>query len=77
MTISKVMNFGALTGLRRFAPRREVMLGLLASSALVAFASSSLADKLACARSAMKEAANTPPANKKIGVSVAYLKVPF
>ena len=54
------------------------MLGLLASGALFAFSPAALADKLSCAPTQhMKETSDIPPANKKIGVSVAYLKVPF
>ena len=54
------------------------MLGLLSSAVLLAFVPAALADKLSCLPvQHMKETSDTPPANKKIGVSVAYLKVPF
>jgi ABC-type sugar transport system substrate-binding protein len=78
MATSNVMNFDAHTQRRRSTVRRAVMLGLLSSGILSAFAPAALADKLSCAPvQHMKQTSDTPPANKTIGVSVAYLKVPF
>jgi ribose transport system substrate-binding protein len=54
------------------------MLGLMSSSLLFAFVPAALADKLSCLPvQRMAQTSDTPPANKTIGVSVAYLKVPF
>ncbi|MBV8442092.1 MAG: hypothetical protein JO312_16285, partial [Hyphomicrobiales bacterium] len=65
-------------GSRQFAVRRALMLGVLSSSLLCAFIPSALADKLSCLPPQRLSEDPTPaPANKKIGVSVAYLKVPF
>ena len=64
---------------RRRALRRAVMVGLLSPGIIAAAVSfASAAEKLSCAppqRTA--QTSDTPPANKKLGVSVAYLKVPF
>jgi hypothetical protein len=58
--------------------RRALMLGVLSSSLLCAFIPSALADKLSCLPPQRLSENPTPaPANKKIGVTVAYLKVPF
>jgi ribose transport system substrate-binding protein len=55
-----------------------VVTGLLALSVPGVLATSALADKLSCKPvERMAPVADTAPANKKIGVSVAYLKVPF
>jgi ABC-type sugar transport system substrate-binding protein len=57
---------------------RAVMLSLLSSGIFSALAPAALADKLSCLPvQRMAQTSDTPPANKKIGVSVAYLKVPF
>jgi ABC-type sugar transport system substrate-binding protein len=58
--------------------RRTVVLGLLAFSLPTVFVVPASAEKLTCLPvQRMAQTADTPPANKKIGVSVAYLKVPF
>ena len=78
MACSKIMTFGERTQREHSAVRRRAMLGLLSSAVLLAFVPAALADKLSCLPvQHMKETSDTPPANKKIGVSVAYLKVPF
>jgi ABC-type sugar transport system substrate-binding protein len=78
MADSKLMDFDAQAGRRRFALRRAVILGLLSSGLVSALGPAALADKLSCLPvQHMKETSDTPPANKTIGVSVAYLKVPF
>jgi len=54
------------------------MLGLMSAGLLSALAPAALADKLSCLPAQkLAESSDTPPANKTIGVSVAYLKVPF
>jgi ABC-type sugar transport system substrate-binding protein len=54
------------------------MLGVLSSGLLCALIPGAHADKLSCLLpQKLSENSATPPANKKIGVSVAYLKVPF
>ena len=54
------------------------MLGFLSYGLLGILASAASADKLSCPPvERMAQTSDTPPANKKIGVSVAYLKVPF
>jgi ABC-type sugar transport system substrate-binding protein len=58
--------------------RRSIVLGLLVSGLAAMSVPPALADKLACAP--VQRVAPMPdvqPANKKIGVSVAYLSVPF
>ena len=78
MTISQAMNFDSQTRRRWWPPRRMVVLGLLSSGVVSALAPAALADKLSCLPvQHMTETSNTPPAGKTIGVSVAYLKVPF
>ena len=63
---------------RRLVLKRALMLGALASGLLCAFIPGALADKLSCLPPHRLSESPTPaPANKKIGVSVAYLKVPF
>jgi len=58
--------------------QRALMLGILSSSLFCAFIPSALADKLSCLPPQRLSENPTPaPANKKIGVTVAYLKVPF
>ena len=58
--------------------RRALVLGVLSSGLLSAFIPAALADKLSCLPPQRLSENPTPaPANKKIGVSVAYLKVPF
>ena len=66
-------------GWRRRALRRAVMIGLLSPGIIAAAVSlASAAEKLSCAPpQRMAQTSDTPPANKRIGVSVAYLKVPF
>jgi ABC-type sugar transport system substrate-binding protein len=62
----------------RFTVRRALMLGVLSSSLLCAFNPAAFADKLSCLPPQRLSESPTPaPANKKIGVTVAYLKVPF
>ena len=54
------------------------MLGLMSAGLLSALAPAALTDKLSCLPAQkLAESSDTPPANKTIGVSVAYLKVPF
>src|SRR5947209_1947057 len=78
MTYAKIRNFDAHATLPHSLARRTVLLGFLALGLASAPGTIALADKLSCAPiQRMKEASDTPPANKKIGVSVAYLKVPF
>jgi ribose transport system substrate-binding protein len=63
---------------RRFAVRTALMLGVLSSGLLSAFIPAALADKLSCLPpQRLSENPAPAPANKKIGVSVAYLSVPF
>jgi ABC-type sugar transport system substrate-binding protein len=59
--------------------RRTVLFGLISSGLVSASASVALAaEKLSCLPvQHMTETSAVAPANKKIGVSVAYLKVPF
>ena len=58
--------------------RRALVLGVLSSGLLSAFIPAALADKLSCLPpQRLSENPAPAPANKKIGVSVAYLKVPF
>ena len=65
-------------GSRQFTVRRALMLGVLSSSLLCAFNPAARADKLSCLPPQRLSESPTPaPANKKIGVTVAYLKVPF
>jgi ABC-type sugar transport system substrate-binding protein len=78
MTHDKAMTFEARTRREHSAVRRTLMLGVMSSSLLLAFVPTALADKLSCLPvQRMAQTSDTPPANKKIGVSVAYLKVPF
>jgi ABC-type sugar transport system substrate-binding protein len=58
--------------------RRAALFGLLGLALPALFVTTATADKLSCLP--VQRMAQTPgvqPANKKIGVSVAYLKVPF
>ena len=65
-------------GARRLVLKRALMLGALASGLLTAFIPGARADKLSCLPPHRLSESPTPaPANKTIGVSVAYLKVPF
>jgi ribose transport system substrate-binding protein len=58
--------------------RRTALFGLLGLGASAAFGSVASAEKLSCLPvQRIAYTPGTPPANKKIGVSVAYLKVPF
>ncbi|HZZ63350.1 MAG TPA: sugar ABC transporter substrate-binding protein [Roseiarcus sp.] len=78
MADGKLMDFDGQPRRGRSAARRTVVLGLVSSAVLSALPPAALADKLSCLPvQHMKETSDTPPANKKIGVSVAYLKVPF
>ena len=72
--------------LRRFAKaqgpsgivRRTAVLGLLTLALPALFVSTAAAETLSCLGvERMKQPEGVQPANKKIGVSVAYLKVPF
>jgi ribose transport system substrate-binding protein len=66
------------SGRRRGTAKRTAALGFLSLWLLGAFVSAASADKLSCLPvQRMAQTSDTPPANKKIGVSVAYLKVPF
>ena len=77
MTHNKAMKSSG-AGSRRFAVKRALMLGVLSSGLLSAFIPAALADKLSCLPPQRLSENPTPaPANKKIGVSVAYLNVPF
>jgi ribose transport system substrate-binding protein len=63
---------------RHSPARRAVMLGLVSCGFLSAFISAASADKLSCLPpQRLSENPAPAPANKTIGVSVAYLKVPF
>ncbi|HXE26546.1 MAG TPA: hypothetical protein VN637_16815 [Roseiarcus sp.] len=65
-------------GARGLVSRRALMLCALASGLLAAFIPGAFADKLSCLPPhRLSESPAPAPANKKIGVSVAYLKVPF
>jgi ABC-type sugar transport system substrate-binding protein len=65
-------------GSRCLAVKRVLLLGVLSSGLLSAFIPAALADKLSCLPPQRLSENPTPaPANKKIGVSVAYLSVPF
>ena len=58
--------------------RRTFLKGTLSFGVTAAFARPAAADKLSCMPvQRMAQEAGIAPANKKIGVSVAYLKVPF
>src|SRR5271163_401305 len=58
--------------------QRTAVLGFLSCGLLGILTSAASADKLSCPPvQRMAQTSDTPPANKKIGVSVAYLKVPF
>jgi ribose transport system substrate-binding protein len=58
--------------------RRTMLLGLIASGFSGVFLSAASTASLSCLPvQRMEPVPDTPPANKKIGVSVAYLKVPF
>ena len=58
--------------------RRTFLKGTLSLGLSAAFARAAAADKLSCMPvQRMAEEKGIQPANKKIGVSVAYLKVPF
>ena len=66
------------SGCRLGIAKRTAVLGFLSYGLLGILASAASADKLSCPPvQRMAQASDTPPANKKIGVSVAYLKVPF
>ena len=58
--------------------RRTFLKGTLSLGLTAAFARAAAADKLSCMPvQRMAQEPGIAPANKKIGVSVAYLKVPF
>jgi ABC-type sugar transport system substrate-binding protein len=77
MAHANTINCDTRIGRRLSIARRAAVMGLLALG-LPPFISSALADKLSCLPvQRMPQTSDTPPANKKIGVSVAYLKVPF
>ena len=58
--------------------RRAAVLGIIALGLPTIFVTAAAADKLSCLPvQRMAQIPDTAPANKKIGVSVAYLKVPF
>jgi ABC-type sugar transport system substrate-binding protein len=82
MAHNEAMNSEAMnsseTQSRGWAVRRALMLGILTSGLLSALIPAAHADKLSCLLpQKLSESSPTQPANKKIGVSVAYLKVPF
>jgi len=63
---------------RPLAARRTLMMGALASGLLLTLVPAARADKLSCPPPQRLSENPTPaPANKKIGVTVAYLSVPF
>jgi ribose transport system substrate-binding protein len=63
---------------RRFSARRALTLGVLSSGLFTALVPAAHADKLSCLPPQRLSENLTPAAaNKKIGVTVAYLKVPF
>ena len=63
---------------RRLVLKKALALGVLSAGLLSAFMPAAHADKLSCLLpQKLSESSATPPANKTIGVSVAYLKVPF
>ena len=77
MTHDEVMKSSG-AGSRRLVLMRALMLGVLSSGLLCAFIPGAVADKLSCLPPHRLSESPTPaPANKTIGVSVAYLKVPF
>src|SRR5271157_607809 len=77
MAHNEAMN-SSETRARGLAVRRALMLGILSSGLLSALIPAAHADKLSCLLpQKLSESSVTQPANKKIGVSVAYLKVPF
>ena len=75
---SRFTNYETGSGRRLGIAKRTAVLGFLSYGLLGILASAASADKLSCPPvQRMAQASDTPPANKKIGVSVAYLKVPF
>ena len=75
---SRFTNYDTGSGRRLGIAKRTAVLGFLSYGLLGILASAASADKLSCPPvQRMAQASDTPPANKKIGVSVAYLKVPF
>ena len=78
MTYTRFINLQTGSGRRRGVAKRTAVLGFLSFGLLGVFVSAASADKLSCPPvQRMAQTSDTPPANKKIGVSVAYLKVPF
>ena len=77
MTHDEVMKSSG-AGSRRLVLMRALMLGVLSSGLLCAFIPGAVADRIGCLPPHRLSESPTPaPANKTIGVSVAYLKVPF
>jgi ABC-type sugar transport system substrate-binding protein len=75
---SRFTNYETGSGRRLGIAKRTAVLGFLSYGLLGILASAASADKLSCPPvQRMAQTSDTPPANKKIGVSVAYLKVPF
>ena len=75
---SRFTNYETGSGRHLRIAKRTAMLGFLSYGLLGILASAASADKLSCPPvERMAQTSDTPPANKKIGVSVAYLKVPF
>ena len=75
---SRFTNYDTGSGRRLGIAKRTAVLGFLSYGLLGILASAASADKLSCPPvQRMAQTSDTPPANKKIGVSVAYLKVPF
>jgi ABC-type sugar transport system substrate-binding protein len=75
---SRFTNYETASGRRLGIAKRTAVLGFLSYGLLGILASAASADKLSCPPvQRMAQTSDTPPANKKIGVSVAYLKVPF
>lgn len=77
MTHNEPMDSGE-TRSRRFAAKRAQMLGVLSAGLLSALIPAAHAEKLSCLPPQRLSESPTPaPVNKKLGVSVGYLKVPF
>ena len=75
---SRFTNYDTGSGRQLRIAKRTAVLGFLSYGLLGILASAASADKLSCPPvQRMAQTSDTPPANKKIGVSVAYLKVPF
>ena len=77
MTNNRAMKSGA-TGSQSLTVGGAITRVVLSAGLLCAFIPAATADKLSCLPpQRLSESPSPAPANKKIGVSVAYLKVPF